>query len=111
MKAFVEGKTIQSRKSLIVLLPEGERLGFKRISPNNTWQNLWRRINKKCFLASSPDGIVVLFNYQGKKYPIYKFLKSVKAPKLLSIRETAASLHNELPQKINQALEKLDVKG
>lgn len=111
MKAFALGKTIQSRNSLIVLLPDGERLGFKRISPNNTWQEVWRRIQKKCNLASANDGIVVLFNYQGKKHPIYKFQKAVKAPKLLSIQQTATKLEIELPQKINQQMEKLDVKG
>ena len=105
LEAFTEGKTIRGKTTLIILLPDGERLGFKRINRNNSWASVWEGIQKKARLAGVGDGVVVVYSYRGKNYAIYKFQKSTTAPKLISLKARAEALTETIPIEINQLLD------
>lgn len=106
ISAFAEGKTIRGKPTLIILLPDGERLGFKRISRRNSWPSVWQRIHKKARLVGVGDGLVVLYQHRGKNYAIYKFQKQTTAPKLISLGAKAEALADEIPDFINNFMEK-----
>lgn len=108
LEAFSEGKTIRGKPTLIILLPDGERLGFKRISRTNSWDSIWQRIHKKARLVGVGDGVVVLYQHQGKSYPIYKFQKQTTAPKLISLKAKAEALAETMPDSINNFMENFD---
>lgn len=105
LSAFAEGKTLRGKSTLIVLLPDGERLGFKRISKNNTWASVWQKIHNRAHLVGVGDGIVVVYSYRGKNYAIYKFQKSVTVPKLISLGAKAEAITGEISTSINQLLD------
>jgi hypothetical protein len=104
MDVFEEGKTVTGKGSLIILLPPGEQLGFKRISKGNRWSDVWNRIKGKSRVVKASNGAVVLFKYQNQEYPIYKFQKSVKVPKKISFYETAEAIANKMPEEIERLL-------
>lgn len=111
LSAFAEGKTIRGKPTLIILLPDGERLGFKRISRRNSWPSVWQRIHKKSRLAGVGDGLVVIYRHRGRDYAIYKFQKQTTAPKLISLGAKAEVLADEMPDFINNFMEKFDGEG
>lgn len=108
LESFAEGKTIRGKPTLIILLPDGERLGFKRISRTNSWDEVWQRIHKKARLVGVGDGVVVLYQHRGKSYPIYKFQKQSTAPKLISLKAKAEALAETMPDSINNFMENFD---
>lgn len=107
MKAFSEGTHHKSRTNSIILLTDGQHLGFKRINHSNTWATVWTAIQKKSYLTKVSDGIVVVYNYRGRNYAIYKFQKLIRRPKL-SIQAISEEIASSIPNKISQNLEKLD---
>lgn len=104
MDVFEEGKTVTGKGKLIILLPPGERLGFKRITKGNRWNDVWNRIQGKSRIVKVSDGVVILFQHQGTEHPIYKFQKSVKVPKKLSFYETAEAIADKMPDEIEKLL-------
>lgn len=101
LEAFEEGKTIRGKPTLIILLPDGERLGFKRISKSNSWASVWQRIHKKARLVGVGDGLVVIYEHRGRSYAIYKFQKQTTAPKLISLRAKAKAIADKIPDSID----------
>lgn len=101
LEAFEEGKTIRGKPTLIILLPDGERLGFKRIGKSNSWASVWQRIHKKARLVGVGDGLVVVYQHRGKSYAIYKFQKQTTAPKLISLRAKAKAIADKIPDSID----------
>lgn len=101
LEAFEEGKTIRGKPTLIILLPDGEKLGFKRISKSNSWASVWQRIHKKARLVGVGDGLVVVYEHRGRSYAIYKFQKQTTAPKLISLRAKAKAIADKIPDQID----------
>lgn len=91
MRAFQEAQTISGEPNLIILLPDGVRLRFPRINKSNSWKNIYNRYGKNFFITKVSDGAVVVYQNpkDGRNYPVYKFQKSVQAPKKLHFYETA----------------------
>jgi hypothetical protein len=108
LEAFAEGKTIRGKPTLIILLPDGKRLGFKRISRSNTWSSVWQRIHTKARLVGMGDGLVVLYQHRGKNYAIYKFQKQTQTPKLISLQAKASAIAESMPDQINNFMENFD---
>lgn len=104
LDAFEEGKTIRGKSNLIILLPPGAELGFKRITKGNSWSKVWTKIKSKSRIAEVSDGVVVIFNYQGRNVPIYKFQLQVKVPKKLSFYETAERLSSAMADEIERLM-------
>ncbi|MGL5805953.1 MAG: DUF6441 family protein [Xenococcaceae cyanobacterium] len=102
---FEEGATVTGQPNLIILLPEGAKLGFKRISKGNQWRQVWGRIENKSRLVKVNDGTIVVFEHQGRSLPIYKFQSApIKLPKKLSFYDTAEKLADTMPSQIEQLL-------
>jgi hypothetical protein len=105
LEAFAEGKTIRGNPRLIILLPDGERLGFKRINRSNSWTSVWQRIHTQARLVGVGDGLVVVYSHRGRNYAIYKFQQATKAPKLISLQAKASSLAESIPDQIDNFME------
>jgi hypothetical protein len=104
MDAFQEGKQISGRGNLIVLLPDGERLGFRRISKGNRWAKVWETIQSRSLLLKVKTGVLVLYRYQGRRVPIYLLTKRVRLKKRLSFYEIAAEIAAGIPAFIAEKL-------
>jgi hypothetical protein len=105
MGAFEEGATIQGKPNLIILLPKGAALGFRRITKGNTWATVWNRIQKRAKIIPVSDGQVIgIVDKTGATIPIYKIQKQVTVPKKLSFFDTAEKLANTIPEEIARLL-------
>ena len=83
MNVFQEGATITARnKNLIILLPPGKQLGFKRI-----------------------DTILVTI-FGAANYPIYKFTKQVTVGKKISFLEMSSEIGSNLDSEINRLMDR-----
>ena len=107
MDVFEEGKTVTGQRNLVILLPPGARLGFKRISKGNRWDAVWNRIKRKARFVKASDGVVVVYQSQGREYPIYKFQKSVKVPKKISFYDTAEAIADTMPRELEKLLNRI----
>lgn len=107
MGIFQEGGTVQGKGSLIILLPEGERLGFKRISKGNPWGEVQRRWGKFLFPIKVSDGLVIGYENPKTKtrHAVYKFQPQVTLPKKLSFLEMAEEIGDAIPDTILDLME------
>lgn len=106
---FEEGGTIAAQgKFLISLLPDGKRLGFKRISKGYPYEAVYSKFKKQINLVKLGDGsILVLFKQlNGISVPIYKFQKQVKLPKLISFFDQADRIARATPELLQQELDR-----
>ncbi|NJK40568.1 MAG: hypothetical protein HC934_02895 [Acaryochloridaceae cyanobacterium SU_2_1] len=102
MRIFEEGGTVRGRSgNLIILLPEGERMGFRRITKGNPWPRVWQRISKAAFVMAKSDGSLVL--YRG--VPIYKIQLQVQLPKKISFYKLAEEIGNQIFSEIRNLLD------
>jgi hypothetical protein len=100
---FEEGGEVTGKSNLLILLPEGAKLGFKRIKPGQ-WGAFWERNRANLFTKKVSDGTIVYFKKEEKVYPIYKFQKSVNLRKRLSFYETAEALSDEMADLISNLM-------
>lgn len=102
MSIFEEGGTIGGRNgNLIILLREGERLGFRRVSKGNPWTKVWERIRGESFLMRRGNGVLVLY----KGIPIYKFQRQITVPKKISFYRLAEEIGNQIPIEIRRLMD------
>lgn len=103
MNVFEEGAVITIKKAqfLIVLLPQGEKLGFRRISKGNPWRKVWAQFGNRFVLKILPNN-KMLYSYEnaGKLTPVYLFTKSVKLKKRLNFFEPAEIIAKQIPDEI-----------
>ena len=83
LSSHAEEKTLSGSPNLWILLPDGQRLGFKRIGKGFNWSDLKRRYGTRLSFAPVSNGHIVLYrsevhNYQyqysdqdGYKYSLY----------------------------------------
>ncbi|AGY57148.1 hypothetical protein [Gloeobacter kilaueensis] len=82
---------------LVILLPEGARLRFRRITKGNPWGSVWQAIKKYSRIIKVSDGYLIVYrDTGGTEHAIYKLQKTVKTRKLLdfagAIRATEAQM-------------------
>lgn len=105
MGVFQEGATITARsKNLIILLPPGKALGFKRITKGNRWNRVWNQIKNKARLIPTGQDTLVVINHNGTNYPIYKFTKQVTVGKKISFLEMSEEIGANLDSEINRLM-------
>jgi hypothetical protein len=105
MNVFEEGATVTGKANLIILLPKGAALGFRRISKGNTWATVWSRIQSRAKVILVSDGTVIaIVDRTGVTIPIYKIQRQVTVPKKISFFDTAEQLANSIPDEITRLL-------
>ena len=80
---------ISGSPKLWILLPDGARLGFKRIGKDFSWRNLQRRYSTNLSFVPVADGHVVLFRWRGKTSAIYKIQAQTQTSRRLKFEESA----------------------
>lgn len=90
LSSHSRGETIQGNRRIWILLPDGERLGFKRMGTGGTsWDSLKRRYGYRLAFVPVDDGHVVLYRNAGKTTPIYKIQDQVQTKQRIRFYETA----------------------
>lgn len=106
MRAFEEGSTASGKPNLIILLPDGARLKYKRISKGNTWRDVWRDLKSKhARIIKVANGFVVAVEHQGRSRAIYKIQRQVRIPKKISVLKIAEKLAASMPDEVIRLLE------
>ena len=80
---------LRGSPNLWILLPDGQRLGFKRIGKGFSWSDLKRRFGTRLSFVSVDDGTVVLYRSERGVKPIYKIQSSVITKQRIEFFETA----------------------
>ena len=76
LSAHAQVQRIRGQPNLWILLPEGKRLGFKRMS-RSYWSWLQSRHARNLSFVTVSDGQVVLFRSSSGVVPIYKIQQAV----------------------------------
>jgi hypothetical protein len=84
-----ERQEIKGNPNLWILLPEGARLGLKRMGAGFDWNALKRRYGNNLSFAPVSDGDVVLFRSPRGVVPIYKIQKNVATKQKIEFYEKA----------------------
>jgi hypothetical protein len=93
LSVHAEPTKLQGNPNLWILLPEGARLGFKRIGKGFNWSDLKRRFGTKLSFVSVDDGTVVLFRATGGTVtPIYKIQSAVTTKQRIEFFEKAEAI-------------------
>lgn len=105
---FTAGTTITNRNAgyLTILLPQGEKIGFRRISKGNTWTKVFSQYGKYMTALNirGGGGKIFIYNYGGKQTPVYLLIKAVRIRKRLDFWESAQEIANQIPSQINNLL-------
>lgn len=105
MGIFEDGATVTPKgKYLIMLLPTGEKLGFKRITKGNSWDKVYNRYKRNLQIVKQSDRTFVLYKYQGKTTPIYMFQRQARIGKKISFYDAAEAIARQIPEQIAKLL-------
>ncbi len=83
---------LSGNPNLWVLLPDGAKLGFKRIGKGFNWDTLRRRYGSRLSFAPVDDGHVLLFRSRGGAVPIYKIQEQVQTKQRIEFFEKAEEI-------------------
>ena len=96
LSSFAQDTTIEGNPNLWILLPDGARLGFKRIGKGFNWSDIKRRYGNKLRFVKVTGGSVLLYRTpQGDVKPIYKLQRSVDRKQKIEFFEAAERIANE----------------
>lgn len=79
LSTFAKDRTVRGTPNLWILLPEGEKLGFKRIGKNFNWNTLKRRYGTKLSFVEVQGGVIVLYRSRQGIKPVYKIQQTVQS--------------------------------
>jgi hypothetical protein len=99
---FQEGGTVTG--NLIILLPEGAKLGFKRIK-KGAWDLFVRQQGANIVPKKVGTAVIIFFKKNKSLVPIYKIQKSVRLPKKLTFYENAEVLADDMANLIATLME------
>lgn len=102
LEGFETGGTISGR--LVVLLPTGAKLGFKRPGKRG-WSAIWGKHKRDFRLTPSQSGIVVLYRTNGQTVPVYLITAQVTQPKRLDFYAAAARIGKGMADDIQKLVE------
>ena len=92
LSSFAEPQKIKGNPYLWILLPDGEKLGFKRIGRDFNWTILKRRYGNRLRFQQVAGGFVLLFRSQRGVKPIYKLQSVVNREQKIEFFEKAESI-------------------
>ena len=93
LSAHAEEKQVRGNSNLWILLPEGQKRGFKRISPGY-WNVLQTRYANNLAIVPVSDGHVVLYKSRSGVVPIYKIQATVTTKQKLDFYDKAEEIAN-----------------
>ena len=95
LAAHAETQEIRGNSTnLWILLPEGQKRGFKRISPGY-WNTLQSRYGRNLSIVSVSDGHVVLYRSSSGVVPIYKIQSTVTTKQRIDFYDKAEEIANK----------------
>lgn len=92
LSVHAEETKLRGSPNLWILLPDGQRLGFKRIGKGFTWSDLKRRYGTRLSFVPVVDGHVVLYRSEQGVKPIYKIQSSVTTKQRIEFYEKAKEI-------------------
>jgi hypothetical protein len=92
LSSHAEPTKIKGNPNLWILLPDGARLGFKRMGKEFGWNELRRRYANRLSFVAVSDGSVVLFRSERGVVPIYKIQRSVETKQRIEFFEKAEEI-------------------
>ena len=96
LSVHAESTKLKGNPNLWILLPDGARLGFKRMGSGGfNWDALKRRYGSKLAFASVGGGHVVLYRHNGIVSPIYKIQSQVRSKQRIEFYEKAEEIANK----------------
>ena len=84
--------SLKGSPNLWILLPDGARLGFKRMGKGFNWDTLRRRYGTRLSFVRVRDGHVVLYRDRGRTYPVYKIQSAVTTKQRIEFYEKAEEI-------------------
>ena len=101
--AFAQPTT--EAKNVWILLPEGQKLGFKRFSDRYTWRNIQAKYGNKFFSQNTPKGTVILYRHSdGQIYPVYLKKERVTQSQRIDFFSEAEKIGSRLYNKVEGIL-------
>lgn len=116
LSSHAQETDLRGGPNIWILLPDGARLGFKRIGKGFSWDTLRRRYGTRLSFApigsadstllrnggtlQRSDGHVVLYRDRGVVHPIYKIQASVTTKQRIEFYEKAEEIANNYSMKI-----------
>jgi hypothetical protein len=92
LSVHAEPTRLQGSPNLWILLPDGAKLGFKRIGKGFSWNDLKRRYGTRLSFVAVNDGHVVLYRNNGVVSPIYKIQSQVETKQRIEFYEKAQEI-------------------
>ncbi len=92
LSVHAEETKLRGSPNLWILLPDGARLGFKRIGQGFSWSDLKRRYGTRISFVSVNDGHVVLYRSVEGVVPIYKIQSAVTTKQRIEFYEKAQEM-------------------
>lgn len=92
LSVHAEETNLRGSPNLWILLPDGQRLGFKRIGKGFSWNDLKRRFGTRLSFVAVESGHVVLFRSSLGVKPIYKIQSSVTTKQRIEFYEKAEEI-------------------
>ena len=100
LSSHAQPSNLQGNPNVWILLPDGARLGFKRVGKGFSWDTLRRRYGTRLSFTPVGDGHVVLYRDRSGVHPIYKIQASVTTKQRIEFFESAESIANDYGMKI-----------
>ncbi len=96
LSSFAQDVTISGKPKLWILLPDGAKLGFRRIGRGFNWSDLKRRHGNRLRFVKVTGGSVLLYRTPaGDVKPIYKLQRSVDRKQKIEFFESAERIAQE----------------
>ncbi|MDJ0570274.1 MAG: hypothetical protein QNJ53_14700 [Pleurocapsa sp. MO_192.B19] len=96
LSSFAQDTTIEGNPNLWILLPDGAKLGFKRIGKGFNWSDIKRRYGNRLRFVKVADGSVLLYRTpQGDVKAIYKLQRGVDRKQKIQFFESAERIAQE----------------
>ena len=93
LSVHAEPTKLEGNPNLWILLPDGMRLGFKRMGTAKfTWDSLKRNYGSRLRFVAVSDGSVLLFRSPGGVVPIYKIQSQVRTKQRIEFYEKAEEI-------------------
>ena len=91
LSSFAERISIRGNPNLWILLPDGERLGFKRIGQSNSWRDLKAKWGSRIFFHND---VVIFRDLNGRNYAVYKLQRQVESRPRIDLNKLAHEVIN-----------------